>query len=57
VQNVGEQLDGTANCRACDNEVSTIVINHGRARSKFLNACARELLFVAAIREFNIRAR
>jgi hypothetical protein len=40
----------------CDNEVSTMVINFGRSRSQFLNLCARELLFVAAQNDFDIRA-
>ena len=40
----------------CDNEVTTRVINYGRSRSYYLNKCARELLYVAAIFEFDIRA-
>ena len=40
----------------CDNEVSANVINYGRSRSQFLNKCARELLYIAAQCEFDIRA-
>lgn len=40
----------------CDNEVSAKVINSGRSRSAFLNKCSRELLYVAAKCEFDIRA-
>lgn len=40
----------------CDNEVSTKVINNGRSRSQFLNKCAKELLYVAAQYDFDIRA-
>ena len=40
----------------CDNEVSAKVINSGRSRSKFLNKYARELLYVAARCEYDIRA-
>ena len=39
----------------CDNEVSVVVINSGRTRDKFLQACLRELHFIAAVHEFEIR--
>jgi hypothetical protein len=38
----------------CDNQVT--VINTGKSRNQFLQNCLRELLFVAARHEFEIRA-
>lgn len=40
----------------CDNEVSCQVINTGRAYNNFLKSCLRELEFVVARFEFEIRA-
>ena len=40
----------------CDNEVSVIVLNTGRARNAFLQSCLREIEFFAARFEFEIRA-
>ena len=40
----------------CDNEVSVTVINTGRSHSTFLLSCLRELEFIAARCEFEIRA-
>ncbi len=39
----------------CDNEVSVVVINSGRSRDRFLQACLRELHFFAALHQFEIR--
>ena len=39
----------------CDNEVSVIVMNTGRAHNTFLLSCLRELEFTAAKHEFEIR--
>ncbi len=41
----------------CDNKVSVDVINMGRARDKFLLKCLRELVYLAAVYEFEIRAK
>ena len=43
-------------CIFCDNLVSVQVINSGKTRSKFLQACLRELCFVCAIVECEIKA-
>ncbi|CAC5389407.1 unnamed protein product [Mytilus coruscus] len=43
-------------CIYCDNYVSVQVINHGSSRSKFLQACLREIAFVCAINECEIKA-
>lgn len=40
----------------CDNEASVVVTNTGRARDDFLQACLRELAFVTAKFEFEVRA-
>ena len=40
----------------CDNEVAVTVLNTGRCRNSFLNSCLRELCYLAAIHEFEIRA-
>jgi hypothetical protein len=40
----------------CDNNSSVQVINSGRTRDAFLQSCLRELCFVAAIHEFEMRA-
>ncbi len=42
---------------ACDNNISVDVINAGRARDRFLLRCMRELAWLAATFEFEIRAR
>lgn len=41
---------------ACDNESVVSVINSGRSKMPFLQACARELLYIAARNDFEIRA-
>ena len=40
----------------CDNEVAVTVLNTERCRSSFLNSCLRELCYLAAIHEFELRA-
>lgn len=40
----------------CDNAVSVEVINHGRSRSRFLQACLREIAFICAVQECEIKA-
>ncbi len=39
----------------CDNLVSVNVINSGRSRDEFLQCCLRELCYVSAIHQFEIR--
>ena len=40
----------------CDNEVSVVVMNCGRTKDVFLQACLRELEFIVARHKFEIRA-
>ena len=40
----------------CDNLVSVFVINQGRTRSRFLQACLREICFICAITECELKA-
>lgn len=40
----------------CDNAVAVTVLNTGWCRNSFLNSCLRELCYLAAIHEFEIRA-
>ena len=40
----------------CDNQTSVCVINTGRSRDKFLQACLREICFIAGRFDFEIRA-
>ena len=40
----------------CVNEVAVTVRNNGRCRNSFLNSCLRELCYLAAIHEFEVRA-
>ena len=40
----------------CDNDVAVTVLNSGRCRNAFINSCLREVCFLAATHEFEIRA-
>ncbi len=40
----------------CDNEASVTVINTGRSKDLFLQACLRELVLIADRHNFEIRA-
>ena len=40
----------------CDNEVSVVVVNTGRSRDPFLQACLREICFLASVHEFEVKA-
>ena len=40
----------------CDNEVAVTVLNTERCRNSFLNSCLRELCYLEAIHEFEVRA-
>ena len=41
----------------CDNEVSVTVINSGSTKDSFIQNCLRELCFVEATHEFEVRAK
>ncbi|CAC5384008.1 unnamed protein product [Mytilus coruscus] len=43
-------------CIQCDNMVSVQVINQRKSRSRFLQACLREICFICAIKECELRA-
>ena len=40
----------------CDNEAAVTVVNTGRCRNPFMNSCLRELCYLAALYEFEVRA-
>ena len=40
----------------CDNEVAVTVLNTGRCRNPFLNSCLREICYLSALVEFEVRA-
>ena len=40
----------------CDNMTSITVINSGKSRDKFHQSCLREICFLAAVYEFEVRA-
>lgn len=44
-------------CIMCDNQVSVTVINTGRTRSKYLQACIREICFICAVNECELKAQ
>ncbi|CAG2202644.1 unnamed protein product [Mytilus edulis] len=52
----GTKLRGKRIIIKCDNQVTVTVINTGRSRNQFLQSCLREICFVAAINEFELRA-
>ena len=41
----------------CDNLSSCLVLNKGSTRCRFMQACLREICFLAAAGEFEIKAR
>jgi hypothetical protein len=43
-------------CIQCDNMVSVLVINQGKSRSCFLQECLREICFICAVKECELRA-
>lgn len=52
----GSQLSGRRLTVRCDNEVAVTVLNSGRCKHPFLNACLREICFMSATHEFELRA-
>ncbi len=53
----GSEWKGQRIMIACDNKILIDVVNEGRARDKFLLMCMRELVWLAATFEFEIRTR
>ena len=43
-------------CIYCDNQVSVLVINKGKSRSRFLQSCLREICFICAVKECELKA-
>lgn len=41
----------------CDNEASVTVINSGSTKDKYMQKCLRELCFISAVHEFEVRAK
>jgi len=40
----------------CDNEAAVTVLNSGRCKKTFLNTCLREIWYLSAVHEFELRA-
>ena len=51
----GDSLKGCRIRLMCDNQTSVIVMNAGRSRDKFLQSCLRELCYLAAKYECELR--
>lgn len=49
-------IKGKRICIQCDNQVSVFVINQGRTKSRFLQACLREICYICAVYECELRA-
>jgi len=52
----GKDLRGLRFMLNCDNLVTVTIINSGRAKDPFLQACAREIAFLACKYEFEVHA-
>jgi len=52
----GTKFKGKRILIKCDNQVTVYVINTGKSRNSYLQCCLREICFLAAIHEFEIRA-
>ena len=52
----GNRFKGKRVCVYCDNEASVTVLNTGRSRDVFMQQCLREVCFLAAVGEFEVRA-
>ena len=52
----GHHWSGLSLTVKCDNEVAVTVLNTGRCRNPFINACLRELCFLSATFQFEVRA-
>jgi hypothetical protein len=53
----GSNFSGKKIIINCDNLVTVRVINTGASRNKFLQSCLREICFIAAINNFDIKCR
>lgn len=53
----GDKFKGKRILIFCDNEASVKVINSGSSKDAFMQNCLRELCFIAAIHQFEIRAK
>jgi hypothetical protein len=53
----GKQFGGKNVLVYCDNEASVKVLNSGFTKDEFMQCCLRESCFIAATREFEIRAK
>ena len=53
----GHQFKGKKILIFCDNEASVQVINSGASRDSFMQKCLRELCYIEAIFQFDIRAK
>lgn len=53
----GKKLKGKTFLIFCDNEASVTVINSGSTKDSFMQNCLRELCFVKATHEFEVRAK
>ena len=51
----GAQLRGCKVLLQCDNESVVMVLNHGRSRDLFLQAGMREMVYLQAVGEFEIK--
>jgi hypothetical protein len=52
----GTKFKGKRILIKCDNQVTVYVINTGKSRNSCLQCCLREICFLAAVHEFEIRA-
>jgi hypothetical protein len=52
----GTKFKGKIILIKCDNQVTVYVINTGKSRNSCLQCCLREICFLAAVHEFEIRA-
>jgi hypothetical protein len=57
VQIWGKKLKGKKLFIFCDNEDSVTVVNSGSTKDSFMQNCLRELCFVKATHEFEVRAK
>lgn len=53
----GVHLKGKKVLINCDNLASCIVINSGKSRCPFMQKCLREICFLAAVNEFQVKAQ
>ena len=54
---MGKQFGGKKVLVYCDNEASVKELNSGFTKDEFMQCCLREICFIAATYEFEIRAK